>query len=105
LRAFAWEVNARVARAERDGRLARECVNSALAELERFDGQLTWVVHRTASDICTDEGNHEQAARHRARAKEMIMAIADSFEPGEPLRESFLRVPPIRRILDAAALA
>jgi hypothetical protein len=52
-----------------------------------------------------DEGDHEKAEQHRARAKEMIMTIADSFEPHEPLRECFLSVPPIRRILEAATSA
>jgi DNA-binding winged helix-turn-helix (wHTH) protein len=105
LRAFAWEVNSRVARAERDGRMAREYLNNALAVLETFESPVTWVVHRTAWDICMDEGDHEEAGRHRARAKEMIMTIADSFEPDEPLRECFLSVPPIRRVLEAAASA
>ena len=100
LRAFAWEVNSRVARVEGDGRLARECLNNALAVLDRYDSPVTWVVHRTAWDICMDEGNPRKARQHRARAKEMIMAIADSFEPDEPLRECLLGIPPIRRILD-----
>jgi len=99
LRAFAWEVSSRVARAERDGRLARESLSSALAVLDRFESPVAWVVHRTASDICMDEGDHKQAARHRARAKEMIMAIADSFEPGEPLRKCFLSAPPVRPMI------
>jgi DNA-binding winged helix-turn-helix (wHTH) protein/tetratricopeptide (TPR) repeat protein len=103
LRAFAWEVNARVARAERDGRTARAYLNNALAVLDTFESPVTWVVHRTAWDICRDEGDHQKARRHRVRAKQMIMTIADSFEPDEPLRECFLIVPPIRRILELAA--
>ena len=103
LRAFAWEVNSRVARAERDGRMAREYLNNALAVLDTFESPVTWVVHRTAWDICRDEGDHQQARRHRTRAKEMIMAIAGSFEPDEPLRECFLSFPPIRRILERVA--
>jgi tetratricopeptide (TPR) repeat protein len=105
LRAFAWEVKSRVARAERDGDLAREYLNNALAVLDTFESPVTWVVHRTACDISMDEGDHEKAEQHRARAKEMIMTIADSFEPHEPLRECFLSVPPIRRILEAATSA
>ena len=103
LRAFAWEINSRVARAEGDARLARECLNHALAVLETNQSPVTWVVHRTAWDICRDEGDHQKARRHRARAKEMIMAIADSFEPDEPLRECLLSLPPIRRLLERAA--
>jgi hypothetical protein len=103
LRAFAWEVKSRVARAERDGPLARECINHALAVLDTYESPVTWVVHRTAWDIFRDEGDYQKAQWHRARAKEMIMAIADTFEPGEPLRECFLSVPQIRRILEQAA--
>ncbi len=66
---------------------------------------VTWVVHRTAGDICMDEGDHEKAERHRARATEMTMTIADSFERDEPLRECFLSVPPIRRVLEVGISA
>jgi hypothetical protein len=106
LRAFAWEVNSRVARAEREGPKARECINHALAELDRSESPVTgWVVHRTAWDICIDEGDREKAEQHRARSKKLILSIADSFDRDEPLRDCFLDNPQIRRVLEEAASA
>ena len=46
-----------------------------------------------------------RAEGHRARAKEVIMRIADSFEQGEPLRESLLAAAPVRRIFGQAVSA
>ena len=40
LRAFAWEINSRVARAEGNARLAREYLNHALAVLDTYRAQL-----------------------------------------------------------------
>jgi hypothetical protein len=106
LQALAWEVNARVARAEREGRKARECINHALAATEHCESPLTgWVVHRTAWDICIDEGDRERAAQHRALSKKLILGVADSFDREEPLRECFLRNPQIRRVLEEATSA
>ena len=59
-----------------------------------------WQVHRTAWDLYAELGDREKAAQHRARAQEIIMSVADSFEPGEPLRETFLSAPPIRHIFE-----
>src|SRR5579871_168446 len=106
LRAFAWEINSRVARAERNGRAAREHIENALAVLEKYEVPVAgWQVHRTAGDLCEDEGNRARAEEHRARAKELIMKIASSFEPDEPLRETFLTAPPIRSLFWETASA
>ena len=106
MRARAWEIKSRVARAGKDRDGARECIDSALAILGRFDIPVVgWQVHRTARDLYLDEGDRERAEGHQARAKEFIMRIADSFEQGEPLRESLLTAPPVRRILGQAKSA
>jgi DNA-binding winged helix-turn-helix (wHTH) protein/tetratricopeptide (TPR) repeat protein len=106
LRAFAWEINSRVARAEGNGRRARAHIENALAILDRLEIPVSgWQVHRTAADLCEDEGDHAGAREHRARAQELVMKIADSFEPGEALRASFLAVPPIHRLREQAASA
>ena len=102
LRAFAWEINSRVARAETKTQKARECIDHALAVVDQFEIPVSgWQVQRTAWDICRDEGDHEKAETHRLGACKLIMKIADSFEPNEPLRASFLGVPPVRRIFTA----
>ena len=106
LRAFAWEINSRVAQADGNSRTARAHIENALAMLDKFEIPVSgWQVHRTAGDLCEDEGNHARASEHRARAQELIMKIADSLEPGEPLRASFLAVPPIHRLREQAASA
>lgn len=106
LRAFAWEISSRVARAEGDWRTARAHIENALAVLEKFEIPVSgWQVHRTAGDLCEDDGDHAKASEHRARAQELIMKIADSFDPGEPLRASFLAVPPIHRLREQTASA
>jgi len=40
----------------------------------------------------------EAAEAHRARAETHLLAIANSFAPGEPLRQSFLAAAPVSRI-------
>jgi DNA-binding winged helix-turn-helix (wHTH) protein/tetratricopeptide (TPR) repeat protein len=106
LRALAWEINSRVARAENNGRAGREHIEKALEIVDRFEIPVAgWVVLRTAWDICRDEGDFENANRYRARAQATIMTIADSFEPDEPLRESFLGTPAIRRVFEEVTSA
>ncbi len=106
MRALAWEIKARIARTARDFDEAGRCIESALAILERFEIPVTaWQVHRTAWDLYADQGDAERADRHRARAIEVTRQLADSFEQGDPLIESFLNAPPVRRILQRTASA
>jgi tetratricopeptide (TPR) repeat protein len=101
MQAHAWDVKSRTARAAKDFDSATECIHNALAILDRFEIPLAgWQVHRTAWNLYAALGDREKADRHRARAQRLIMSVADSFEPGEPLRESFLAAPPIRRIFE-----
>ena len=106
LRAFAWEINSRVATAEGNWRTAQAHIENALAIVDKFEVPVAgWKVHSTTADLCEGAGDHARANEHRARAQELIMKIADSFEPGEPLRESFLAAPPIRRVFANATSA
>ena len=105
MRARAWEMKARVARAAKDHRGAMECIKNAMAIVDEFEIAMSaWQVHRTAWNLCADYGDHARGDLHRARAQELILRIADSFEPGEPLRQSFLSAPPVRRILVEASV-
>jgi hypothetical protein len=54
----------------------------------------------TAWDSYNYAGEYEKSAEQRAKAKEVIMRLVDSFEPGEPLRESLLTASPVRRIFE-----
>jgi DNA-binding winged helix-turn-helix (wHTH) protein/tetratricopeptide (TPR) repeat protein len=101
MQALAWETQARVAGAEKDTSRARQCLESALAILDKFDIPVSaWRVHATAWHLYRDLGDYEKADGHRARAKEIIKRVADSFEPGEPLRLSLLAARPIRNIFE-----
>ena len=106
MRALAWEIQGRVAMAAKDTGEARRCIEKALPILEKFEIPVAaWQVYRTAWDLYAGEGDREQAAKFRARAVEAIMRLADSFEPGDPLKESLLTGPPVRRILERAVSA
>jgi tetratricopeptide (TPR) repeat protein len=100
MRALAWEMKSRVARAENDFDGALVCIDHALAILDKCDIPVAaWQVHRTAWDLYADLGDRESADGHRALAKELILRIVDSFDDGEPLRESLLAAPPVRRVI------
>ena len=100
MQVLAWDIQARIARKEKDHHGAWKCIENALALIERFEiPAASWQVHRTAWDWYSDQNNQSSADQHRARSQHAILKIADSFKPGEPLRESFLTAPPIRRVL------
>jgi len=104
MRALACELRSRVACAENDRNSAREYMNSALEITGRFDVPFAaWRVHAAAAHLCLQEANRERAIFHGARARDMIMRVADSFEKGEPLRESLLSAPQVRRLFERNA--
>jgi DNA-binding winged helix-turn-helix (wHTH) protein/tetratricopeptide (TPR) repeat protein len=106
VRALAWEMKSRVARAEKDFDAARTCIDNALAIVHRFDiPAAAWRVHSSALDLYGDRADRERTFEHRSRAKELIMRIADSFEHDEPLRVTLLTAPPVRRIFEQGASA
>jgi len=59
---------------------------------------VAWRVHATAWDLyrANDQSRSEQHLRH---AKELIMKLANSFEPGERLRDTFLAGTPVARVI------
>jgi DNA-binding winged helix-turn-helix (wHTH) protein len=90
LHALAWEVGARVAMAEQDWKAAEEKIENPTT---------AWRVHATRSDLYRQARNEAAAEAHRARAGAIILALADSFAPDDPLRHGFLAAAPVRRIL------
>jgi len=103
LQAFAWEMKARVAIAEKDWMLASESIQEALAIVEKREVPMSaWRVHATAWEFYRLQKNDEAAERHRAQTAARIHALAGSFLEDEPLRGIFLAADPVRRILDAA---
>jgi hypothetical protein len=47
--------------------------------------------------------NNEVAEVHRKRAEAELLTLANSFDPDEPLRRSFLAAAPVLRILGGSA--
>jgi DNA-binding winged helix-turn-helix (wHTH) protein/tetratricopeptide (TPR) repeat protein len=100
IHALAWDLQARVALAERDLPGARESIQRALAIVEGSEIQSgAWQSFATASQVSHHAKEPEAAETYRARAESCILQIANSFEPDEPLRATFLSADPVRRIL------
>ena len=67
----------------------------ALVVLEKFAVPMAaWRVHATAREYYRRMKNDETAEKHRTRAEELIRLLANSFDEGEPLRESLLAADP-----------
>jgi len=99
LQALAWEVGARVAMAEKDWKAAEEKIEKGLAVLHAFEIPTTaWRVHATRSDLCRQAKNDSAAEAHRARAEAIILALANSLAPDDPVRDAFLAAAPVRQI-------
>ena len=100
LQALGWELQARVALSESDLQGARESIQKALAIIDRFEILFAaWQIFATASQVCRHARELKTAETYRNRAESCILQIADSFEPGESLRATFLTADPVRRIL------
>ena len=88
---MAWSTEARVALAKDDSIRAKQCIDQALACMREFEPPIpAWRVHLAASAVYTRTGDAGSAERHRGRVLEIQKALADSLEPGDPLRDSLL---------------
>jgi|SRR6476646_10374360 len=75
-------------------------IKEALAILDRFQiPTVAWRIHATAQELYQHLKKNKDAEMHRERAEAHILALANSFAPDEPLRQSFLDATPVRRIL------
>jgi hypothetical protein len=100
LQALGWELQARVALAESDLQGARASIQNPLAIIDRFEILFAaWQTFATASQVYKHAKEVKTAEAYRDRAEFCILKIADSFEPNEPLRATFLPATPVRRIL------
>jgi DNA-binding winged helix-turn-helix (wHTH) protein/tetratricopeptide (TPR) repeat protein len=99
-RALAWEVNARVAMAERDLTRAQDCIAKGLSAMEGFEVPLAaWRVHATAFELHQNSGDRDVAEHHLALSRETVMKLANSLPQEEALRQAYLSAPVVRRIL------
>jgi hypothetical protein len=98
--ALAWEVNARVATVELNLPRAQQCIARGLSAMKGFEVPLAaWRVHATASQVYRYSGDRDLAEYHLALSRETIMKLANSLPAEEPLRQTFLSAPAIRKIL------
>jgi DNA-binding winged helix-turn-helix (wHTH) protein/tetratricopeptide (TPR) repeat protein len=99
LHALACDLSARVAMAEKHWKSAEEKIEQGLAVLQAFEIPTTaWRVHATRSDLYRHANNDVAAEAHRTRAEAIILGLAHSFAPDDPLRDAFLAAAPVRRI-------
>ena len=97
---LAWEINARVALANRDQSHARDCIARGISTVQGFEVPLAaWQVHATAADVEGQSGNLESARLHRDASRATIMQLANSLPEQEPLRKIFLSAPAVARVL------
>jgi DNA-binding winged helix-turn-helix (wHTH) protein/tetratricopeptide (TPR) repeat protein len=97
---LAWEINARVALANRYHDRARECIAKAVSTVQGFEVPLAaWQVHATAAHIEEESGNLESARSHRDLSRATILRLANSLPEQEPLRQIFLSAPAVARVL------
>jgi hypothetical protein len=86
--------------AEKDRKGAEEKIETGLTILLKCEIPVTaWRVHATRSDLYRQAGNEAAAEAHRAHGEAIILALAHSFAPDDPLRDTFLAAAPVRRIL------
>jgi hypothetical protein len=98
--ALAWEVKARVAMAELHLARAQDCIAKGLSAMEGFEVPLAaWRVHATAFELYQNSGDRDLAERQLALSRETVMKLANSLPTEEPLRQTFLSAPMIRKIL------
>ncbi len=99
LHALAWELDARVRMAEKDWAGAEESIEKGLGVVHKFEIPTTaWRVHATRADLHRHAKDERAAEAERSRAEAIVLALADSLPPDDPLRDTFLDAAPIRRI-------
>ena len=101
---LAWDLQARVSLAESNLPAACEAIQRALAIVDGSEIESgAWQTFATALQIYRHANELKTAETYRARAESCILGIADSFEPDEPLRATFLTADPVRRVLQGKA--
>ncbi len=98
--AFAAEVSARVALADKDLNTAEEFISQALRAVEEREVPLAkWHVHATAAAVYKSTCKNILRRKHRHAARVAIHSLAESLEANHPLRPIFLSSPPVSRVL------
>ena len=98
--AFVWEFSARLAFASGAREKAEQDITQALETLKTVEVPVAaWRVHATAWDVYR-RTDSSRAENERAKARAIILQLAQSLETVESLRERFLTARPVRRVLE-----
>lgn len=99
--ALAWELNARVAMAERNLGGAQEAILKALSVIEGRETPLAaWRVHASAAHFYEFSENPKLRQHHREIARTIVLKLANSFGAEHSLRTSFLSSPSASGLLE-----
>ena len=102
--ALAWRAMGLVALHEQDLERARACVDEALNLVGSHELPLAgWRVHAVAAEVARAASDERGARHHSDIASELVQKLADSLSEEEPLREVFLRAPPVAALLGQRA--
>jgi len=99
IQVLAWDLAARLSMAESEMPLAQERIEKAIQLAEQYEIPLAaWRAYATASEIFRAGGENDQADWAIQQAEDAVVRIANSFDPDEPLRATFLSGEPLHRI-------
>jgi DNA-binding winged helix-turn-helix (wHTH) protein/tetratricopeptide (TPR) repeat protein len=91
---------AETAMAQREWEEAEKAVTLALAGLDGVEAPLAeWRVAATAAQLAEQRRRKAEARRYWSRSASVIQRLADSFERGDPLRQTFLTQPLVQKVL------
>ena len=101
LEALAWAMQAKVSMIQREWTATKEHLFKALDIVNRFEVPLAaWRVHGVASEFYVQAKEPASAEQHRDSAASIVLAMARSLDPHQPLRDKFLAAEPVRKVLD-----
>ncbi|MGY4481395.1 hypothetical protein ACVWWR_000586 [Bradyrhizobium sp. LM3.2] len=87
--ALCHEVMARIAILKQDVQLAGEHLSTAISIVRHARlPHATWRVYRTTAALYAGLGQTQRAAKWRDRSGQVIGSLAETLDPGDPLRSA-----------------
>jgi ATP/maltotriose-dependent transcriptional regulator MalT len=87
--ALAYEAMARIAILKQDAQLAGDHLSTAISILRHARlPHATWRVYRTTAVLYGSLGQAQRAAKWRQRSCQVIASLAETLDPGDPLRSA-----------------
>jgi hypothetical protein len=96
---LAWDTHAKAALASGDLSGAQDSIKRALAATDGVEVPVAaWQAHATAAAIARARHDAPAEEKHRQLSRDIITRLADSLQPGEKLRQTFLSAPAVAAI-------